>query len=358
MADAIVGGDFETAGLWEELRSIRVSDFAHGGTWSERMRSIRTFGTPFEATILQVSAALTGEEFTPHFWVRADADAISGGCELYLVGSSSPAGPIDIFYDFVPINSLVAGDWTEVTFASITLPCDTPYLGLWLTGPTSGTQGIVRVDDFTISNQAGANMAVMGFELPLRAMLATLQANLNTELTHIGNEANDSLTPPAVEKWYCWKVTQQFVDRAICEVYELGGTTLKDWDSQVSAWVVGSRLPLRMEHSMVVAVTFANRGLTIGGAARTLKMSEMKVLAIRYATAVLRVVRNTPTLGQAAIVYAEPGEAVITYGEDNPPDAAPGSLRVEVPFRVSVSESSSGETTLNGGVRPSANLEG
>ncbi len=355
MPNAITGGDFEAAGLWVELRSSRVSDFVHGGAWAERMQSVRPFGAPLEATITQTSSGLTGQQLTPRFWVRADADGVAGTAELYLVGSSSPAGAIDTFYEFVPISSFVAGVWTEVVFSAITLPCDTPTLGLWLSGPTSPspTTCTIRVDDFEISSGPGAAVAVMGIELPLRALLATLQANLNAELVHVGNEANDSLAPMAVEGWRCWKTQDLAVNRCRVDVYEIGGTTFPDWDEQMSTWLSGQRVPLRHQANLVVAVLFANRGLT--PTSRTLKMSEMRVLAMRYAVGVVRTIRNTPNLGLAGI-FCEPGEASITYGLDEV-DGPPASMRVEVPAVVRVSESSSGETSVGGGTRPSAILE-
>lgn len=351
--DATVGGDFEAPGLWDEYRTTRIGDFVHGGAWSERMRSVRIFGVPDVAELTQVSTRLTGEVYTPRLWLRPGTDNTAS---LWIVGSSTPGGPIDTYYEELQLAGFPSGVWTEYVGAAIALPCDGPRLGLQLLFPDVGqSTSTVHVDDLVFAGTGGDVLAVMGIELPLRALLATLQASLNTELTHIGSERADGLTPHSIENWYCWKREDLAVNRALVEVYERGGTVFPDWKAQVSTWVVGQRVPLRSEHPLVVAVVFANRGLT--PSSRTLKMSEMRILAMRYAAGVVRTVRNTPNLGQGDLLFAEPGEASITYGLDEP-DGPPASMRVEIPFTVRVSESSSGETTPGGGTPPSANLEG
>lgn len=247
--------------------------------------------------------------------------------------------------------NISAGGWSLMQFGTY-IPT-TALIDLSFTLFIPGTTGSAEVwlDDAG-ADQGGATVAVMGFELALRAMLGTLQANLNSELTAVGNEANDTLTPPAIDAWYCWRREENVVSRAACEVYEVGGTTLDDWNSQVSAWTAGSRLPLRMKHSLEVSVTFANRGLN----GQTMRTSEMKVLAMRYVIAIIRTVRNFPDLGQTGRIIAEPGEAVMTFGGSEP-DTPPGAMRVTVPFVIETKESSASETVVGGGPRPSAILE-
>lgn len=223
---------------------------------------------------------------------------------------------------------------------SLTLECD-----------SSVNNRVWYVDDASLFEQLAGevDMAVMLAELPLRAMLGTMQTYLNTELGYVKNEANDSLDLPAVTHWYCWDRGGPSPDETECEVFIAPGSlTFPYFESNMAAWTTGQRTSMAHSVSVTVRINHANRDL--------LKMSELQVRGWRYAAGIFRVVRNVPQLGQAAIM-AMPGSPMVYIRDADPLRPAGQVVTAELTFACDVHEAATGETQVGGGTRPSATLE-
>ena len=215
-------------------------------------------------------------------------------------------------------------------------------------------RGAWRLDDLTVEEEE-VDMAIMLAELPVRAMLATLQANLATELTGISSERGDSATIPALPaptSWFAWRRPTALPNRCEVEVYD-EGVTFPRFSHDISRWASGQRCNLSSSVTLVVGLNHANRGASAG--AEAFSTAVMKVHSWRYAAAILRCIRNAPALGQGDLIMATPQE--VRYSTRQSEDGMDNIDRVEVTVRCDVQESSTGETQAGQGAPPSATLE-
>jgi hypothetical protein len=356
VSELLVDPSFEAhAPAWTlGLRAAYVSDESpvYDGIAAVLMNPINSdFGpTRLDAYIRQVLATSSlGETVTPSIWIYKPSGSAGHQdndfeLRISLTSYGDPVMTVQAFDTLtIPVDL-----WAKVQAEPFVLPCDTPTLEWRLRFPVTPDVGkSLYVDVASVLSQE-ANMAVMLMELPLRAILATLQANLSTEIGYVNTEANDGITCPAVTHWYCWDRERAQPEKAEVEVFETGQGELEEWASQVSTWSVGARIPLRSSWIFTVRLNYANRS--------ALSTSAMRVLGWRYAAAIMRCLRNVPNLGQSTI-FATPGIPVATLVPTDDPNDVRTFGRVEVQVQVSVHESSVGETVLGGGTRPSAILE-
>lgn len=216
----------------------------------------------------------------------------------------------------------------------------------------------VAIVDTVSLKDPETDVAVMLSELGRKALLKSLQDNLASELTDIVTERGDSLALAAPKSWFGYErrpggKERRDVDGVSVEVYERPGTGVGFplWPRQVGAFTSGASPPPSLQSSVALEVTLwhANRDGVSGGL--------MRDRSDRYGAAIMRVIRNDPTLGVSGIiVQMSPDNAILIgpekaakdSGVDNPAD---GDL-VRVRLTVDQQETSIGEGVASGGVPP------
>lgn len=355
MIDLIVDGSFEdfSPSDWTASNCFLyyLSDApVYDGTFSLAMLPINSSFGPVRqvASVQQVlTSGVAGQIVSPRLWVYRPSDS-EGHTQndLRLRISSVPGGSPDMNVQEFGTFYLPTDTWTQVMADAFPLPCNSPTLQWWLNYAPVVNQGKVLHVDLATAVLQEDTMAVMLMELPLRAILATLQSALNTEIGHVNTEANDGITCPTVTTWFCWDREREMPDKAEVSVFEDAGGEIAEWGSLVSN---GQRTPIRTSWTIVVRLAYANRS--------QLSTSAMRVLGMRYAAALVRCIRNAPHLGQTTLpVDAEPSTPIVVLERATGTDPKTFGT-VEMRVAVTINESPTGETVLGGGTRPSATLE-
>jgi hypothetical protein len=353
--DLIVDGSFEdfSPADWDSLNCVLEYETVapvYDGQFSLGMYPINSSFGPVRqvASVQQVlTSGVAGQVVAPRLWVYRPSDSLGHAQnDLRLRISSAPGGSPDTNVQEFGTFFLPPDTWTQVMADAFPLPCDSPTLQWWLNYSSVANQAKVLHVDLATAVLQEAAMAVMLMELPLRAILATLQASLNTEIGYVNTEANDGISCPSVTTWFCWDREREMPDKAEVSVFEDAGGEIAEWGSLVSN---GQRTPIRTSWTIVVRLAYANRS--------QLSTSAMRVIGMRYAAALVRCIRNAPQLGQTTLpVDAEPSTPIVVLERATGTDPKTFGT-VEMRVAVTINESPVGETVLGGGTRPSATLE-
>jgi hypothetical protein len=267
--------------------------------------------------------------------------------------------PADLLWTFVGRINDPGFNWATCSFGSYTPTASLMNLKFVAAdfGPygPDARSGLFCLDDIVAeATLTELDMAIMLAELPVRAMLALLQTNLSGELIGIVSERADSVALATPTAWYCWFRDEGMPDRCEVEVSEEGtGVDFPNFRTDISRWTTGQRVGLRSSVRIVVGLNHANRGDSAGSVGY--RTSLMRVRSWRYAAALLRCIRNTPTLGFPTQIMAFPES--VRYSTRQAQDGSANIERVEVTVRCEIQETASGEGAPAGGTPPSATLE-
>lgn len=349
----LVDPSFETQDPAWVLTGITeyTTDLAYDGMYSVRLTGLKTlFGPPPRSRSSYLDQHFTvtvGQLVTFSVWLYAEVEMPNYDRLSVFVDY----GDGQWSYLTVVDASGVGQNWTQVQLG--TIQAIGTSVGIWFIAQAPTTEGSYSwlLDLCSAELATGVtNMAVMLAELPLRAMMATLQASLNTELGYVNSEAGDSLGLPVVTHWYCWDRVTPSPDKTECEVFVVPGSIAFPYFTQdLGAWATGQRTNLKHTVTIGVRINHANRD--------QLKVSELQMRGWRYAASIMRVVRNVPQLGQATIMCMPSGPSVFVRSADDTTRPVAQIVSAEMYFACEVYEVSTGETTPGGGTRPSATLE-
>lgn len=325
-----------------------TTDLAYDGSYSVRLSPSKTsFGPPPRAKsgyVWQYFATTPGSLYVLSGWFYLESEMPTDDRLTIQVDYG------DGQWSYLQTISGTLGVWVLGNLG--TIQATGAITGIRIAARAPATDGSYSwlIDLFAAELGAGvSDMAVMMAELPLRAMMATLQSFLNTEIAYIDSEAADSLGLPTVTHWYCWDRVMPSPDETECEVFVVPGTVIFPYFVQdLSAWTSGQRTSLKHTVTIGVRINHANRD--------ALKVSQLQIRGWRYAAAIMRVVRNVPQLGQAAIMCVPGSPSVYVRGaEEGRPIAQ--IVTAEMSFTCDAFETATGETQAGGGTRPSATLE-
>lgn len=351
---------FETQGDWTFEDDAAIYDigppYSHTGVGFAFIRAYFFPGGPGPArpvygAVRQIVSEPIGSVLIPSAWV-AGIEQASGRFSIDYRDAAAPGWSRLAEVDSSTLD-WAGGTHTEVVASTPALVAGADpefrfiveYLGVGL-NPFS-----VAVDDAALA-VGETTMAFFWVELPARAMLAMLQANLNTEIGYVQAERNDGVVLPTPARWYCWDRGMPSNNDGNLEisVFERQGSAeFPAFSREAGAFAAGTRSRLSHEVELIVRAEFPNRTQR--------KTSEMVVVGWRVTAAILRCLRNNPAIGYPTVCNAQPGQPVMT---PLPPDSegrVGNWCRVEVPVHVQTQESPAGETQSSGGVPPVAILE-
>jgi hypothetical protein len=190
-------------------------------------------------------------------------------------------------------------------------------------------------------------MAVMLGELVVRAMLATLQANLNAEIAAIVTERGDSIAMAPVARWFCYDRPDEDSPESVdVEVVE-SPASFPDYVAKITNSGT-ARAPVDSHIPIVVRLFQANRTQKASGV--------MWVRSKRYEAAIVRTIRNTPQLGISSTAGVLANATSSSSGVPTRSSQGRAGM-VEVYVTVQLNETNGGETVASGGVPPACTLE-
>ena len=335
MPNLLINPGFELATGWTVLGEGQYSDIqAHAGIQSASLFTLYSSFGPLSqfSEFKQTVATVAGFTYPFRFW---------------LFGGGSANRSFRAWVDGVSKLLISGGNLTEWTFEDFSFVASGPTAEVkfeaFVGAPVNGS-ATWYVDDAAVGEEAA--LARIGSELPVRALMSTLYANVNAELTGIASERGDSKPLPAVESWYTFPRGKISPDHCEIEIYETNITkpmTRLDLSRSLGA---GTRTPWELEVEVLVALNFANREEASAG--------DLFNRGRRYMDAIMRVIHDNPTLGQPTLVARMDRPRIMQRPLE---DTTRVAVRVECPVSISVQESSSGEMTASGGVPPASVLE-
>lgn len=294
---------------------------------------------------------LLGVQYSVKAWVNGD-DAVESTPLVFEIANLELSFLEPLYkhqltsgWELVDLGTFTALETDSILFVGM--------LNFLVQDPAPAHDGRWVVDDIEISPVivTEEDMAVYLTAFSIRAIIAKLQASLNAEIAFI--EAELTTKPcdlPAVTGWYIYRKDNPSPDVTVVEVYETGLVTFPLKKQDLSAYTAGGRRRTISEHSIVIALTHANRG-DADTSNQTLLEQQMAERSRLYAAAIYRVIRNNPNCGyvENLIVYPERLEVFASH-----PGIDPNTrrvARVEYTVRVeqqedAISETAAGAVTL------------
>ena len=188
-------------------------------------------------------------------------------------------------------------------------------------------------------------MAVLLGELPIKGVLAYIQANIAAQFTEIEAERGDSLDLMAVTQWFGYERPKPSPEKIEISVYSERDMEFPEFAVLTSRYAHG-QVSLHNSLPITIKLTHRNRDNASRG--------QMQERNWRYTAALARLFRDNPTFGIAGGLCV----AVLVNANDqlDPADQVDtGSVTIEIV--VLTRESSDNEGTASGGVPPSAIIE-
>lgn len=285
--------------------------------------------------------------------LRAQSTFAGAGTEMLVWWSDSATGgagfsQVGSIYQAI----LPPGGWRASTSEPF-IPSGTA-IAIMLTTPIPliNNSGIWYADDVVLE----AEMAVMLSEFSIRAVINYLQANLNTEINHVKNEANLGKDLPAVGAWYAFPRQVPSPDVVAVEVYEQSTTEFPLKERDMSLYAAGSRSRAISRFPAVIALTHANRGDAANSDA-TLLESDMAERSRLYAAALYRTIRNNPNVGYVDRIIVWPLAMKVFAGHQSVDPNTRRVARVEYYVTIDQQEDSINETVVGGASLPAITAE-
>jgi len=221
----------------------------------------------------------------------------------------------------------------------------TPRVALVLPGGSS--QVSVYIDDATVKSTEDQEMAYIGPELAISAMLDMIQDNITTELAEIKTERNDNLDFPATVPDAVFNRPAAAFVGSVLQLEVFSDQTLFPFiDRDLTTWLASSPR-VTSEVPLIVRLRFANRG------ASALSVVNMAKITQRYAAALVRMIRNDPELanGGSPMVEWAKIEGLRISQSVFPLDESSSQYvdTIEMDVSVMLQETDANENTAGGG---------
>ena len=183
-------------------------------------------------------------------------------------------------------------------------------------------------------------------ELPVKGILAYLQADLTAELAKIVTERGDSLPLESVTEWFGYERPEPSPEKVEVEVYSEQDLSFPEFDLLTSQYEIATGTPLHSLLPIKIRLSHANRDQVSRG--------QMQERNWRYLSALARLFRNDPTIGftdGTVLIDLDAGQDQV--GVVNQIQMG----RVTLDLTVFIREQSTGEGIASGGVPPTAIIE-